>query len=164
VPRTAERQVSFADWELLRQGLRLEPLLQSISDLLDDQQDMIEQVRRDLPTAEKIYSIFEPHTDLIKRGKVPTPVEFGHKVFLAESANGLITQYEVLDGNPVDERHVVPSLERHKQTFGHAPELYGSDRGFLGTPFNKAHFRGMHTQIPHHITRGAPIQMGAWLP
>ena len=36
-------------------------------------------------TAEKIYSIFEPHTDLIKRGKVQTPIEFGHKVFLAES-------------------------------------------------------------------------------
>jgi transposase, IS5 family len=47
VPRTAERQVSFADWELLRQGLRLEPLLDSISDFLDDQKDTIEQVRRD---------------------------------------------------------------------------------------------------------------------
>ena len=81
--------------------------------------------------AEKIYSIFEPHTDLIKRGKVQTPVEFGHKVFLAESAQGLITQYDVLDGNPVDEKHVVPSLARHKQAFGRAPELYGSDRGFF---------------------------------
>lgn len=60
-----------------------------------------------------------------------TPIEFGHKVFLAESAQGLITQYDVLDGNPVDEQHVVPSLERHKQAFGHAPELYGSDRGFF---------------------------------
>jgi hypothetical protein len=40
--------------------------------------------------AEKIYSIFEPHTDLIKRGKVQTPLEFGHKVFLAESAQGLM--------------------------------------------------------------------------
>src|ERR1700682_3137806 len=84
-----------------------------------------------VPTAEKIYSIFEPHTDLIKRGKVQTPIEFGHKVFLAESAHGLITQYEVLDGNPVDEQHVVVSLERHKQTFGYVPELYGSDRGFF---------------------------------
>jgi hypothetical protein len=44
-----------------------------------------------VPNAEKIYSIFEPHTDLIKRGKVRTPVEFGHKVFLAESAKGLVT-------------------------------------------------------------------------
>jgi transposase, IS5 family len=98
---------------------------------------VIDQSRRrvlngeQVPTVEKIYSIFEPHTDLIKRGKVQTPIEFGHKVFLAESAHGLITQYEVLDGNPVDEQHVVPSLERHKQAFGHLPELYGSDRGFF---------------------------------
>src|SRR4030088_393995 len=84
-----------------------------------------------VPTAEKIYSIFEPHTDLIKRGKVRTPIEFGHKVFLAESARGLITQYEVLKGNPPDEVHVVSSLQCHRQAFGRAPELYGSDRGFF---------------------------------
>jgi len=48
VSRTAERQVSFADWELVRQGLRLEPLLQAISDFLDEQKDIIEQVRSDL--------------------------------------------------------------------------------------------------------------------
>src|ERR1700693_685588 len=84
-----------------------------------------------VPTSEKIYSIFEPHTDLIKRGKVRTPVEFGHKVFLAESARGLITQYEVLKGNPPDEVHVVSSLQCHRQAFGRPPELYGSDRGFL---------------------------------
>ena len=98
---------------------------------------VIDQARRrvlegeQVPNAEKIYSIFEPHTDLIKRGKVRTPVEFGHKVFLAESAQGLITQYEVLKGNPSDEHHVEPSLERHKEAFGRAPELYGSDRGFF---------------------------------
>jgi hypothetical protein len=50
-----------------------------------------------------------------------TPIEFGHKVFLAESAHGLITQYEVLDGNPVDEQHAVPSLERHKKAFVATP-------------------------------------------
>ena len=46
--RTAQQQVSFADWELTRQGLRLDPLLQAISDFLDDQKDIIEQVRCDL--------------------------------------------------------------------------------------------------------------------
>jgi IS5 family transposase len=97
---------------------------------------VIDQARRrvlqseQVPNAEKIYSIFEPHTDLIKRGKVCTPVEFGHKVFLAESAHGLITQYEVLRGNPNDERLVTPSLQRHRQAFGRAPEMYGADRGF----------------------------------
>ena len=98
---------------------------------------VIDQARRrvlcgeQVATDEKIYSIFEPHTDLIKRGKVRTPVEFGHKVFLAESAQGLITQYEVLKGNPPDEMHVASSLQRHRQAFGEAPQLYGSDRGFF---------------------------------
>jgi transposase, IS5 family len=98
---------------------------------------VIDQARRrvlcgeQVATDEKIYSIFEPHTDLIKRGKVRTPVEFGHKVFLAESAQGLITQYEVLKGNPPDEMHVASSLQRHRQAFGQAPQLYGSDRGFF---------------------------------
>ena len=98
---------------------------------------VIDQARRrvlegeQVPNAEKIYSIFEPHTDLIKRGKVRTPVEFGHKVFLAESAKGLITQYEVLKGNPTDEVHVAPSLKRHRRAFRRAPELYGADRGFF---------------------------------
>lgn len=84
-----------------------------------------------VPTEEKIYSIFEPHTDLIKRGKAQKPVEFGHKVFLAESAQGLITDYQVLDGNPSDTDHVQSSLDRHKQTFGIPPELYATDRGFF---------------------------------
>jgi transposase, IS5 family len=98
---------------------------------------VIDQARRrvldgeQVPNSEKVYSIFEPHTDLIKRGKVRTPIEFGHKVFLAESAQGLITQYEVLKGNPPDEVHVASSLRRHGQAFGRVPELYGSDRGFF---------------------------------
>ena len=98
---------------------------------------VIDQARRrvlegeQVPTAEKIYSIFEPHTDLIKRGKVRTPVEFGHKVLLAESARGLVTQYQVLQGNPPDEQHVQRSLHRHRKVFGRAPELYAADRGFF---------------------------------
>jgi transposase, IS5 family len=95
-----------------------------------------------VPDADKVYSIFEPHTDLIKRGKVQTPVEFGHKVFLAESAQGLITQYEVLDGNPSDEDHVAPSLKHHRELFGHPPNLYGTDRGFYSETNVKACKKG----------------------
>ena len=79
---------------------------------------------------EKVYSIFEDHTQLIKRGKQRTPVEFGHKVFLAESAQGLIADYQVLDGNPADTNQVKTSLDRHQQVFQHGPELYAGDRGF----------------------------------
>jgi len=48
VSRAVSRQISFADFELMRQGMRLEPLLQAIADFLDDQQELIERVRRDL--------------------------------------------------------------------------------------------------------------------
>ena len=97
---------------------------------------VVDQARRrvieqeQVPTSEKLYSIFEPHTDLIKRGKVNKPIEFGHKVFLAESARGLITQYRVLKGNPSDEDHVKPALDNHQDAFGFPPEVFAGDRGF----------------------------------
>jgi IS5 family transposase len=98
---------------------------------------VIDQTRRrvlqgeTVPSEEKLYSIFEPHTDLIKRGKTLKPVEFGHKVFLAESSHGLITEYRVLEGNPVDSDHVQASLDQHQKTFQKAPEDYAGDRGFF---------------------------------
>jgi transposase, IS5 family len=81
--------------------------------------------------AQKVFSIFEPHTDLIKRGKILKDIEFGHKVFLAESARGLITQYRVLDGNPSDQDQVKAALDRHQKTFRRSPELCSLDRGFF---------------------------------
>ncbi len=94
-----------------------------------------------VPPDEKVYSIFETHTDLIKRGKVLKPVEFGHKVFLAESGHGLITQYRVLDGNPADQVQVIPSLDSHKTVFDSAPRVYSSDRGF----FNEVNLQACRT-------------------
>jgi transposase, IS5 family len=97
---------------------------------------VLDQTRRrvlngeQVPNEEKIFSIFETHTDLIKRGKTLKPVEFGHKVYIAESTRGLITQYRVLAGNPTDERHVECSLMRHQETFGAVPQVYSADRGF----------------------------------
>jgi len=98
---------------------------------------VIDQARRrvldgeQVSNEEKIFSIFEVHTDLIKRGKILKPVEFGHKIYIAESARGLITQYRVLAGNPTDDAHVESSLKRHRETFGDAPTVYSADRGFF---------------------------------
>lgn len=105
---------------------------------------VIDQTRRrvfageTVAAAEKLYSIFEPHTDLIKRGKARKPVEFGHKVFLAESRCGFITDYRVLDGNPIDSEQVQPSLQEHHRQFGAAPRLYTGDRGFDSAPAREA--------------------------
>ena len=115
---------------------KLQGLRQQIEHYCQLADKVINQTRRrvlegeKVPNAEKLFSIFEPHTDLIKRGKVWTSEEFGHKVFLAESEQGLITQYEVLLGNPHDQDHVQVSLEHHHATFGHAPRCYAADRGF----------------------------------
>ena len=135
--RTALRQTRKARGKDLIADLAIAETRKEIEHFCGLGSRVIDQSRRrvldgeQVPSAEKLYSIFEPHTDLIKRGKVQTPIEFGHKVFLAESTRGLITQYDVLDGNPIDEQHVIASLERHKQAFGDVPKLYGSDRGFF---------------------------------
>jgi IS5 family transposase len=117
-------------------SLKIEQLRQQITAYCDLGEKVMNQTRRrvldgeQVPAGEKVYSIFEPHTDLIKRGKARKPVEFGHKVFLAESSNGLITDYQVLEGNPADASRVKVSLERHQEVFDHPPELYSADRGF----------------------------------
>jgi len=135
--RVALKHTRTAHGKDLLSDLALDELRKELERYCGLGRQVINQTRRrvlegeQVPNAEKIYSIFEPHTDLIKRGKVRAPVEFGHKVLLAESAQGLITHYEVLKGNPSDEQHVEASLKRHKEAFGHAPELYGADRGFF---------------------------------
>ena len=114
----------------------IDQLRQQIATYCDLGDKVVDQTRRrvldgeQVPTDAKVYSIFEDHTHLIKRGKERKPVEFGHKVFLAESSQGLITDYQILDGNPADTTHVKPSLDRHQQVFHCAPDLYAGDRGF----------------------------------
>src|SRR5262245_40278574 len=102
-------------------ALTIESSRKEITDVCRLGNRVMDQARRrvingeQVPASEKIYSIFEPHTDLSKRGKTNKPVvEFGHKVFLGESAQGLITQYRVLDGNPSGEDHVESCLKSPK--------------------------------------------------
>jgi IS5 family transposase len=115
----------------------IDQIRQQITTTCEMGDKVIDQTRRrvmdgeQVPPDEKLYSIFESHTHLIKRGKQRKPVEFGHKVFLAESSQGLITDYAVLDGNPADTSQVKTSLDRHQEVFHRAPELYAGDRGFF---------------------------------
>jgi IS5 family transposase len=83
-----------------------------------------------VPADEKIVSIFEPHTSTIVRGKAGKSVEFGHKLFLADTDEGLIVHYDVVDGNPPDSPWVAPVLERYRALFDAVPTVYAGDRGF----------------------------------
>lgn len=82
-----------------------------------------------VPAGEKLVSLFEPHTAIIRRGKAGKPTEFGRKVWLDEVDGGLISRYVVLDGNPPDARQVGPSLAAHQHCFGRPPDLVTTDRG-----------------------------------
>jgi len=117
-------------------AIRLGALCDEVNRCAELGQRVIEQSERrvfraeTVPAEEKLYSIFETHTDMIKRGKVYKPVEFGHKVLLVESRIGLITDYKVLDGNPIDSKELVPSVKRHRKRFGKVPDIMAGDRGF----------------------------------
>ncbi len=83
-----------------------------------------------IPNSEKVFSIFEPHTELIKRGRRGKPIEFGHKILLTQSREKFITDYVVLENNCSDNQLLPLVLKRHKERFGKAPESVAADKGF----------------------------------
>ena len=89
-----------------------------------------------VPAQEKIVSIFEPHTDIIRRGKRDRPTEFGHKIWLDEVEGSIVSGYRVLAGNPKDEGQWAPSLQHHQELFGRPPDQASGDRG-LYSPANE---------------------------
>lgn len=84
-----------------------------------------------VPASEKIVSIFEEHTDIIKRGKSQSPTEFGHKVLITSGKSGLVTQYETFHGNPSDSEMLSGTLTQHQKQYGHAPHNLCGDRRFF---------------------------------
>lgn len=81
--------------------------------------------------AGKVLSLFEPHTQVIRKGKAHKPTEFGRLVRIDEVENGIVSGYAVLAGNPDDTKSFVPALEQHQACFGRAPEMATGDRGFF---------------------------------
>jgi IS5 family transposase len=80
---------------------------------------------------EKVLSLFEPHTEVIRKGKAHKPNEFGRLVRIDEAENGIVSGYEVLVGNPADTTSFLPALEQHQAVFGRVPEMAVGDRGFF---------------------------------
>ncbi len=85
---------------------------------------------------DKIFSIFEPHTELIKRGKQPDPIQFGHKVLVIEDAAGFICHYKVVAKGVQDQELVVPEMSKLQKRLDGKIERASFDRGFH-TPENQ---------------------------
>ena len=89
-----------------------------------------------VPNEDKIFSIFEPHTELIKRGKQPNPIQYGHNVLVIEDAAGFICHYEVMANGVLDQDLVVPVMTKLQKRFGDKIERASFDRAFH-TPENQ---------------------------
>ena len=83
-----------------------------------------------VPNEEKLFSIFEPHTELLKRGKAAKPVEFGHMIQIQQVAGKFITDYNVFEKKPIEHELLQPALERHKELFGQHPRSAAADKGY----------------------------------
>lgn len=88
--------------------------------------------------ADKVLSIFEPHTDVIRKGKAAKPTEFGSVVKLQEADGQIITDYQVCTPRVPDDRLWVPAIERHCALFGRPPRLAVADAGFASTANERA--------------------------
>lgn len=86
--------------------------------------------KKQVPAAQKIVSLFEPHTAIIQRGKRPPhETEFGRKLWYSEVDGGIISEYRILQGNPPENQQWIPSLKQHRKMFGRAPAVATADRG-----------------------------------
>jgi len=102
------------------------PAMKQVADVARRVQVASERV----PANEKVFSIFEPHSELIMRGRREKPVEFGHKVLLCETAEKFITDYEVYEHQEADNQLTEPVIRRHEKLFGERPVVLAADKGF----------------------------------
>ena len=83
-----------------------------------------------VPAKDRIFSIFEEHTELLKRGKAQKPCEFGHLVQIAQTAEKFITYYNVEEQSQHDTVHKDLVLEDHKVRFGTYPKTFATDKNY----------------------------------
>ena len=89
-----------------------------------------------VPNEEKIFSIFEPHTELIKRGKQPNPIQYGHSVLVIEDAVGFICDYRIVANGVLDQDVLAPAMTQLQERVGGKVKRASFDRAFH-TPENQ---------------------------
>ena len=83
-----------------------------------------------IPNPEKVFSLFEPDTELINRGKVPVPIEFGHRVLIMEDSAGFIVHAEVMSIGMTDEKILADVMKRLQEQYNDKIRSASFDKGF----------------------------------
>lgn len=118
------------------ESLKLKVILSCYEPKMEPAQKIINQATRrviqgeQVPNDEKIFSLFEPHTELLKRGKAGKPVEFGHMVLLQQVEGNYIAGSQVFPKKPNENELVDDILKHHEKLFNKPPAVFAADKGF----------------------------------
>ena len=147
-----------------RTGQRLRTASDQIARVLDQARQQLQHMRPlvtrvlaqtrarifggDTHVPDKVLSVFEPHTEAIRKGKIAKPTEFGTLVTIQEAEHQIVTAFEVHTARPADAQLWTPALDRHQHIFNRAPDLATGDKGFSSASNERAaHERGVRRVV-----------------
>lgn len=144
----------------IRQQAALEGLRRQIDTLLPRVKRVVQQTKTrvfdgDTHAQGKILSLFEPSTEMIRKGKAGKPNEFGKMVKLQEAENQIVIDFEVYEQRPSDSDLLIPSVQAHEEKLGCPPRLVAADAGFYSAK-NEAAAKDMGVQrvcVPNRSTK-----------
>lgn len=140
--------------------LVLQALQKDLETMLPRVQQVIRQTKArvmggNVHVAGKLVSVFEPSTEVIRKGKASKPTEFGKMVKIQEAEHQIITHYEVFDKRPSDADLLVPAVHKHEEQFGRVPQLVAGDAAFYSAD-NEAELQEMGVRqisVPNRSTK-----------
>jgi len=142
--------------------LALEGLRQELDEMTSRVRQVMKQTRARIfrgntRSEGKLLSLFEPSTEVIRKGKAGKPNEFGKMVKLQEAENQIITDYEVYARRPYDSDLLVAAIETHQALLGRTPRLVAADAAFYSAK-NEAAAKAKGVKrvcIPNRSTRSS---------
>lgn len=147
------------------QQAALRGLRQEIDSMLPRVQQVMRQTKArifagDTHAEGKLFSIFEPSTEVIRKGKAGKPNEFGKMVKVQEAENQIVIDFEVYDQRPADSDLLIPAIEIHQQRTGRTPDLAAGDAGFYSAKnAAKAQQIGVkRISVPSRSTKSAALK------
>lgn len=171
VMRQAER-TSHVAAEMKRRPPRLRRLQQELDRMIGLVRQVMKQTKArifadDTHFTDKVVSVFEPQTEVIRKGKASKPTEFGKMVKMQEAENQIITSYAVYAKRPNDSDLLVKAVEEHRDRLGRVPDLVAADAAFHSTT-NETMIQKMgvrHVSVPNRPTKNPgrrKIQKTRW--
>jgi transposase, IS5 family len=118
-----------------RQRRKVKKATQELATMVERVTQVIKQTRTRIfegntKSPDKLVSVFEPHTEIIRKGKASKPTEFGKMVKIQEAENQIVTDYQVFEEKPADTALLVDAVAKHEELLGRAPKLVAADAGF----------------------------------